>query len=120
MKLNVWRFSDGLSGHDAQSNGLCLAIKEIVSIEQFDLDIDSIKNFVKSYSDPMEGTVNIGLIPTIAPYLLPLILENINKTYPQLEIILHELKTEVMLNKLAGGSLDAGILATPIEPSGFE
>ena len=48
MKLNVWRFSDGLSGHDAQSNGLCLAIKEIVSIEQFDLDIDSIKNCLKN------------------------------------------------------------------------
>ena len=48
MKLNVWRFSDGLSGHDAQSNGLCLAIKEIVSIEQFDLDIDTIKNCLKN------------------------------------------------------------------------
>ena len=48
MKLNVWRFSDGLSGHDAQSNGLCLAIKDIVSIEQFDLDIDSIKNCLKN------------------------------------------------------------------------
>ena len=95
--------------------------EEIVRRSKIILDeINSIKNFLKTYSDPMEGTVNIGLIPTIAPYLLPLILENINKKYPQLEIILHELKTEVMLNKLAGGRLDAGILATPIETSGFE
>ena len=83
-------------------------------------DVASIENLGKTYSDPMEGTVNIGLIPTIAPYLLPLILEYINKTYPQLEIILHEVQTELMLKKLSGGALDAGILATPIETRGFD
>tara|TARA_B100000700_G_C15047234_1_gene858530 strand:+ start:1975 stop:2916 length:942 start_codon:yes stop_codon:yes gene_type:complete len=83
-------------------------------------DVASIETLVKTYSDPMKGIVNIGLIPTIAPYLLPLILENINTTYPNLEIILHEVQTEVLLNKLAEGSLDAGILATPLEVRGFE
>ena len=53
----------------------------------------SIEDLVKTYSDPMSGTVNIGLIPTIAPYLLPLIVQPVNRTYPQLEIILHEVQT---------------------------
>mgnify|MGYP001276039473 CR=1 FL=1 len=83
-------------------------------------EVSSIESLVKSYSDPMEGTVNIGFIPTIAPYLLPLIVGPINKTYPQLKIILHEIQTEVILNKLSQGILDAGILATPVEANGLE
>ena len=83
-------------------------------------DVASIEELVKTYSDPMSGTVNIGLIPTIAPYLLPLIVHPINKKYPQLEIILHEVQTEVMLKKLGEGTLDAGILAVPLEMRGLE
>ena len=80
----------------------------------------SIEDLVKTYSDPMSGTVNIGLIPTIAPYLLPIIVQPVNRTYPQLEIILHEVQTEVMLKKLGEGTLDAGILAVPLEMKGLE
>ena len=95
--------------------------EEIVKISRTILaDVASIENMVTTYSDPMNGTVNIGLIPTIAPYLLPLIVEPINQTYPQLEILLHEVQTEVLLNKLNEGTLDAGILATPIKMSGLE
>ena len=79
-----------------------------------------IEDLVKTYSDPMSGRVNIGLIPTIAPYLLPLIVQPINKTYPQLEIILHEVQTEVMLKQLGEGTMDAGILAVPLETRGIE
>jgi len=95
--------------------------EEIVKISRKILaDVTSIENMVTTHSDPMNGTFNIGLIPTIAPYLLPLIVEPINQIYPQLEIILHEVQTEVMLNKLSEGTLDAGILATPIEMTGLE
>ena len=80
----------------------------------------SIEDLVKTYSDPMSGRVNIGLIPTIAPYLLPHIVQPIKKAYPQLEIILHEIQTEVMLKQLGEGTLDAGILAVPLETRGIE
>ena len=80
----------------------------------------SIEDLVKTYSDPMSGRVNIGLIPTIAPYLLPHIVQPIKRTYPQLEIILHEVQTEVMLKQLGEGTLDAGILAVPLETRGIE
>jgi len=39
---------------------------------------------VSNYTDPMSGTLNVGLIPTISPYLLPFILQPINQSYPQL------------------------------------
>jgi len=95
--------------------------EEIVKIARRILaDVDSIENMVSTFSDPMSGPLNIGLIPTIAPYLLPLIMQPLNKAYPKLEIVLHELKTEVILNKLSEGSLDAGILAVPLEMKGLE
>ena len=95
--------------------------EEIVKTSRIILaDVASIENMVATYSDPMCGTINIGLIPTIAPYLLPLIVQPINEAYPQIEIILHEVQTDVMLEKLSEGTLDAGILAVPIEMKGLD
>lgn len=48
MKLNIWRFTDGKSGHDAQSNGLCMAIGELLPIKQFDITVDSLTNCLKN------------------------------------------------------------------------
>ena len=95
--------------------------EEIVKTSRIILaDVASIENMVATYSDPMCGTINIGLIPTIAPYLLPLIVQPINAAYPQIEIILHEVQTDIMLEKLSEGTLDAGILAVPIEMKGLD
>jgi len=95
--------------------------EEIVKTARIILaDVASIENMVATYSDPMCGTINIGLIPTIAPYLLPLIVQPINAAYPQIEIILHEVQTDIMLEKLSEGTLDAGILAVPIEMKGLD
>ena len=95
--------------------------EEIVKIARTMLaDAASIENMAATFSDPMRGTLNIGLIPTIAPYLLPMIVQPINEAYPQLEIILHEVQTDVMLEKLNEGILDAGILAVPIIMKGLD
>ena len=48
MKLNIWRFTDEKSGHDSQSNGLCAALGELSSINQFDLPVDSFINCLRN------------------------------------------------------------------------
>ena len=48
MKLNIWRFTDEKSGHDSQSNGLCTALGELASINQFDLPVDSFINCLRN------------------------------------------------------------------------
>lgn len=56
-------------------------------------------------------TLTIGLIPTICPYLLPLIVNNLNLELPQVKFYFLELKTEQLIEKLKDGQIDCGIIA---------
>jgi len=60
------------------------------------------------------GLLKIGIIPTLAPYLLPKFLQAFIKKYPLVRLSIHELTTENIVRQLKNGSLDAGILATPL------
>lgn len=73
--------------------------------------IDSIRNKATNSEDPMAGDFHLGLIPTIGPFLLPIIMPALNEAYPKLDLYLYELKTEDLLEKLSKGEIDAGILA---------
>jgi len=83
-------------------------------------EANEIKTIAQSFQNPMVGEIKIGLIPTLAPYLLPLIIPMLKKTYPLLQIWLHEHQTAVLLKKLQEGDLDALILALPIDTDEFE
>ena len=73
--------------------------------------VDHIKQLAKQTDDPMAGDFHIGLIPTIGPFLLPKIIGSLNAHYPQMNVFLHELRTEVLIDKLLKGELDVAILA---------
>lgn len=70
-------------------------------------------------SGETSGELRLGIIPTIAPYLLPLFLESFSKQYPKVHLNIDELKTDTILSKLRDDQLDAGILATPLHESGM-
>jgi len=67
------------------------------------------------YADPFGGEFRLGMIPTVAPYLLPKILGPIRKALPTLQIQLTEGQTAVISRLLREGDLDAVILALPLE-----
>jgi LysR family hydrogen peroxide-inducible transcriptional activator len=60
------------------------------------------------------GSLKLGVIPTLAPYLLPQFIQAFTKAYPQVRLAIHELTTENIVRQLKNGSLDAGIMATPL------
>ena len=66
------------------------------------------------------GELRIGMIPTLAPYLLPLFLGDLLKKHPDLKIIVEELNTEVIVERLAHDQLDVGVLATPLHIAGLK
>jgi LysR family transcriptional regulator, hydrogen peroxide-inducible genes activator len=61
--------------------------------------------------EPFVGTLRIGVIPTVAPYLLPEIMPKVGKAYPKLALVFREEKTADIVRELAEGTLDAGLLA---------
>lgn len=73
--------------------------------------VNRIKSIAKETDDPMVGEFHIGLIPTIGPFLLPIIMPELAKAYPEASLFLYELQTEKLLDKLLKGELDAAILA---------
>ncbi len=67
----------------------------------------------------LEGELRIGIIPTLAPYLLPLFVQSFLKKYPKVKLVVYEKTTEALLVALRDSSLDAGILVTPLNEKGI-
>jgi len=80
------------------------AAKKIIAAQK------SFKQKAREVSSPFTGEIHLGLIPTLAPYLLPLIMPRLNKELEQLNFYLYEQQTEVLMAELVEGKLDALIL----------
>lgn len=74
----------------------------------------------RAHRDPMAGKLRLALLPTIGPYLLPRVAQPIRKALPRLELRLYEYQTAPMLEKLAAGEIDLGILALPVDLEGLD
>ncbi len=77
-------------------------------------EVNIISEIAASFHDPMVGELHVGIIPTIAPYLLPVIMSQISKKYPKLKFWLYEYHTAALLEKMRRAELDVLILALPL------
>ncbi|MEK7436870.1 MAG: LysR substrate-binding domain-containing protein [Pseudomonadota bacterium] len=73
-----------------------------------------------SSAEPMSGTLRLGAIPTIAPFLLPRILPGLRGKYPKLKLLLREDLSANLLQRLAGGQLDFALLALPYDTADMQ
>lgn len=71
-----------------------------------------IKNIIEEEKQSLSGTFKLGILPTIAPYLLPRFFPYLMKKYPQLDIRVIEMKTNDIKKSLLNGDIDAGIVAS--------
>ena len=83
-------------------------------------EVEEMRDIGKIFADECAGEFKLGLIPTVAPYLLPDFLPLIKKSLPKLEIHITESQTAVLLNELQQGTIDAAILALPIAQTNLE
>ncbi len=70
-------------------------------------------------SDPLQGTLRLGMIPTVAPYVLPAVLAGLANRLPALTLRVIEDQTERLLSALRGGALDAALIALPADTGGI-
>lgn len=95
--------------------------REIVASARLMLDeANRIRELARQTGDPMERTVNLGVIPTLGPYYLPHVLTLLHGKFPKLRLLLREEMTPHVLSHLADGKLDAGLLALPINDANLE
>lgn len=83
-------------------------------------EAEDIRELARASRNPLEGRLRVGLIPTIAPYLLPRVSSQLRKAVPDLQLLLQELQTAPLLGALREGELDMGILALPAGTQGLE
>lgn len=83
-------------------------------------EAEDIRELARASRDPLTGKLRVGLIPTIAPYLLPRVATRLKKKLPDLQLMLYEYQTGPLLEKLRTGELDLAILALPADTSGLE
>jgi LysR family hydrogen peroxide-inducible transcriptional activator len=72
-----------------------------------------IADLVRAASEPLSGALNLGVIPTVAPFLLPKVLARVRKAHPQLKLHLVEDLTARLLERLIAGELDLALIALP-------
>ncbi|MCY1319215.1 Hydrogen peroxide-inducible protein activator [compost metagenome] len=82
-------------------------------------DVDMLEQSARASSGTLEGRIRIGVIPTLAPYLVPRLVPHLRRVYPAIEIELKESVTSRLVADLGEGLLDAVVAALPIETDGL-
>lgn len=79
-----------------------------------------LENFVNELKDDYSGSLTIGVIPTLAPFLIPLFSPSLHQNFPDLQLTFKEQITESVVNNVRNGALDLGIISTPISVYGIQ
>ncbi len=80
--------------------------------------VDELQDMARAVRDRIEGRLRIGVIPTVAPYLLPAIIPRLTQLYPGIDMQLRETVTPRLFQELADSRLDCAIVALPVsEPA---
>lgn len=78
-------------------------------------DLEGLVEISKSSQEPLTGRLKMGIIPTIAPFLLPNLIPHLEKSFPRLNLFLHEDFTARIYSQLMGGDLDLLLVAMPYD-----
>ncbi len=79
-----------------------------------------IGEIVETHKGTIAGELRVGIIPTLAPYLLPLFIQRFGKKYPAVKLMVNEITTENIITRLREGRIDVGILVTPLQEKGIK
>lgn len=77
-------------------------------------EYEKIKEIISDRQRELSGELKVGIIPTVAPYILPKILQGFIEKYPMVKLIVSEQTTEQIIQQLKLGTIDCGILSTPL------
>ncbi len=83
-------------------------------------EVKMMHQLIQDKQGVFRGELRIGIIPTLAPYLLPLFLQPFLHKYPDIKIRVKEMTTDIIVEKLKAGKIDAGLLVTPLQDNSIK
>jgi LysR family hydrogen peroxide-inducible transcriptional activator len=123
LSMQIKEMEEALGGvlleRDARHVGLTKFGEDVAQrVRDILRSVDELGDFARASRDRLAGRLRIGMIPTIAPYLLPTVIGNLTRMHPELDIHVRETLTPKLIQELAEGRLDTAIVALPVsEPS---
>jgi LysR family hydrogen peroxide-inducible transcriptional activator len=123
LSMQIKELEDALGGVLLERNARQVALtrfgEELVErIRDILRSVDELGDFARAAQDQLAGRLRIGMIPTIAPYLLPKVIENLARLHPEIDVHVRETLTPKLIREVAEGRLDTAIVALPVsEPS---
>ena len=81
--------------------------------------VHEVEGLARASRDRLSGRLRIGIIPTIAPYLLPTIIKSLTQAYADLDVNVRETLTPTLLHELAEGRIDTALVALPVSEPAF-
>ena len=82
--------------------------------------VDELGDMARAAESGFIGRLRIGVIPTIAPYLLPGLIHHLGQSHPDIDVHIRETVTPKLIEELGGGQIDTAIVALPVAEPGFE
>jgi LysR family transcriptional regulator, hydrogen peroxide-inducible genes activator len=119
LSMQIREMEDALGGALIERSARQVALtkfgEELVQrVRDILRSVDELGDFARASRDRLAGRLRIGMIPTIAPYLLPKVIENLARQHPELEIHVRETLTPKLIKEVAEGRLDTAIVALPV------
>ena len=106
---------------NARSFALTAMGQEVVGkAQRIVAEVDGLLSSIRRPRGPLAGPLNLGVIPSLAPYFLPWLIPLAKAHYESLQLIVHEDLTQHLLERLRSYRIDAALLALPLESEGFE
>lgn len=111
--LGIYLFDRSKKPLSVTFEGKKFLTKAQVVVNQF----TQLESFAQSLKEDFAGEIVVGIIPTLAPYLVPLFISDLNEKYPLLKVTIKEAITEQIIEGVTNGDIQLGIVATPIDTS---
>ena len=122
LSTMIVRFEEelGITIFDRKTKPATITKEGKIIVQQLNListEINNLNEIVESLKGEITGNIKIGVIPTIAPYILPRFLEEFTSKFPKMNFEISEITTGTIVENLINRNLDVGIVSTPLEQS---
>ncbi len=88
--------------------------------EEIVAGFDVLRGFTNELKSGYNDTLNLGIIPTLAPFIVPLFIDDLHQELPDFKLDIHEMTTGEIITAVKNGEMDAGLISTPIDVQGIK